>query len=46
MFKEFIRNHSGELVVFGIMLGISFAITLAMTGDFGEVLARAGRGRS
>jgi hypothetical protein len=37
------REHKFEIAVFGIMAAISFAIALAVTGDFSDALAKASR---
>jgi len=43
MLREFYEEHKGEVIVLGIMFAVSFAIGLAITGDFNEALARTKR---
>lgn len=43
MFKDFLRNHSTELVVMTVGTAISFMIGLVITGDFSDAFARATR---
>jgi len=38
--REWIDEHSAELVVLGIGMAISFVISLAITGDFIEFAGR------
>ena len=41
--KSYAREHASEMVIVGIMFGISVSIALLATGDFTEALARKGR---
>lgn len=41
--KSYIREHSSELAIFGIMTGIFVAIGLVLTGDISDAIARRGR---
>jgi hypothetical protein len=43
--KSYVREHSTEMVIVGIMFGISIGIGMLATGDFTEALARSGRKR-
>ena len=38
--KSYIREHASEMVIVGIMFGISVGIGMLATGDFTEALAR------
>lgn len=38
--KSYIREHASEMVIVGIMFGISVSIAMLATGDFTEALAR------
>ena len=38
--KSYVREHASELVIVGIMVGISVSVALLTTGDFTEALAR------
>jgi hypothetical protein len=38
--KSYVREHASEMVIVGIMFGISVSIALLATGDFTEALAR------
>jgi hypothetical protein len=38
--KSYVREHASELVIVGIMVGISVSVALLATGDFTEALAR------
>jgi hypothetical protein len=40
VFKSYAREHASEMVIVGIMFGISVSIALLATGDFTEALAR------
>lgn len=40
VFKSYAREHTTEMVIVGIMFGISVSIALLATGDFTEALAR------
>jgi hypothetical protein len=42
--KCYAREHTSEIVILGIMFGISLGIAMLATGDFTEALARK-RGR-
>ena len=44
VFKSYAREHASELVIVGIMFGISVSVAMLATGDFTEALAR-GRGK-
>jgi hypothetical protein len=41
--KSYVREHANEMVIVGIMFGISVGVAVLATGDFTEALAR-GRG--
>lgn len=41
--KGYVREHASEMVVVGIMFGISVSVAMLATGDFTEALARKGR---
>jgi hypothetical protein len=41
--KPYAKQHASEMVVIGIMFGISVSIAMLATGDFTEALARRGR---
>lgn len=41
--RELFEDHRHELITFGIMFAISFGVAFALTGDFGEALARRRR---
>jgi glycerol uptake facilitator-like aquaporin len=41
--KSYVREHASELVIVGIMFGISVSIAILATGDFTEALARRRR---
>ena len=41
--KSYVREHASELVIVGIMFGISVSIAILATGDFTEALARSRR---
>jgi len=43
-FKEYVKQHSAQLVIFGITTAIFAGITLAMTGDIGQIFARGRHG--
>jgi hypothetical protein len=38
--KSYAREHANEMVIVGIMFGISVSVALLATGDFTEALAR------
>jgi hypothetical protein len=38
--KSYAREHASEMVIVGIMFGISVSVALLATGDFTEALAR------
>ena len=38
--KSYVREHASEIVIVGIMFGISVSIAILATGDFTEALAR------
>ena len=38
--KSYVREHASELVIVGIMFGISVGVAILATGDFTEALAR------
>ena len=38
--KSYVREHASEMVIVGIMFGISVSIGMLATGDFTEALAR------
>jgi hypothetical protein len=38
--KLYARQHTAELAVVGIMVGVSLAIAFAAGGDIGDALAR------
>ena len=38
--KSYAREHTNEMVIVGIMLGISVSVAILATGDFTEALAR------
>ena len=40
VFKSYVREHANEMVIVGIMFGISVGIAMLATGDFTEALAR------
>jgi hypothetical protein len=42
--KSYVREHANEMVIVGIMFGISVGVAMLATGDFTEALAR-GRGK-
>lgn len=37
--KSYAREHASEMVIIGIMFGISVSIAILATGDFTEALA-------
>ena len=39
--RWFLQDHKNELLVVGIMTGISLAIAFAATGDISEAIARS-----
>ena len=39
----YIRMHSSEIVIVGVMAAMSVGIAVAAGGDIGEALARRGR---
>lgn len=39
--RWFLQDHGNELLVVGIMTGISLAIAFAATGDISEAIARS-----
>lgn len=41
--KSYIREHASEMVIVGIMFGISVSVAMLATGDFTEALARKRR---
>jgi hypothetical protein len=41
--KSYVREHASEMVIVGIMFGISVSVAMLATGDITEALAR-GRG--
>ena len=41
--KSYIREHASEMVIVGIMFGISVSVAMLATGDFTEALARRRR---
>ena len=41
--KSYVREHASEIVIVGIMFGISVSIAILATGDFTEALARSRR---
>lgn len=41
--KSYVREHASEIVIVGIMFGISVSIAILATGDFTEALARRRR---
>jgi glycerol uptake facilitator-like aquaporin len=41
--KSYVREHASEMVIVGIMFGISVSIAMLATGDFTEALARRRR---
>jgi hypothetical protein len=41
--KSYIREHASEIVIVGIMFGISVSVAMLATGDFTEALARKRR---
>ena len=38
--KSYAREHTTEMVIVGIMFGISVSVAILATGDFTEALAR------
>ena len=38
--KWYVREHANEMVIVGIMFGISVGVAILATGDFTEALAR------
>jgi hypothetical protein len=38
--KFYARQHTAELAVFGVMVGVSLIIAFAAGGDIGDALAR------
>lgn len=43
MLKDFLRLHQHELITAAIGFAITFAISLAITGDISDALARRAR---
>ena len=41
--ESYIREHASEMVIVGIMFGISVSVAMLATGDFTEALARKRR---
>lgn len=42
--KTYATTHKNEMVIFGVMFGISLAISIAMAGgDLGEAIAKGRR---
>lgn len=41
--KSYAREHASEMVIVGIMFGISVSVAMLATGDFTEALARSRR---
>jgi hypothetical protein len=41
--KSYVREHASEMVIVGIMFGISVSVAMLATGDFTEALARRRR---
>jgi hypothetical protein len=41
--KSYAREHASEMVIVGIMLGITVSVAMLATGDFTEALARSRR---
>jgi presenilin-like A22 family membrane protease len=42
-FKWYVREHSGEIAIIGIMAVIGIGIALLATGDISEAIARGRR---
>jgi glycerol uptake facilitator-like aquaporin len=43
LLKSYVKEHTSEMVIVGIMFGISVSIAILATGDFTEALARRRR---